>query len=63
MFLVNAKFDICFVVNTLRQYMIKPPHANWIVAKHVLIYLHGTITLGLKYIIHHIRLHRYSNVD
>lgn len=42
-FLVNTKVDICFTVNTLSQYTIKPSHAHWIFAKHVLIYLHGLV--------------------
>eukprot|EP00253_Pinus_taeda_P032288 PITA_32288 len=57
MFLVNTRLDICFAVNTLSQYMIKPSHAHWIVAKHVLRYLHGTINLGLRYTAKDVRIH------
>lgn len=63
MFLVNTRLDICFVVNTLSQRMIDPFHAHWIVAKHVLRYLHGTINLGLKYIAKNIRFYGYTDAD
>lgn len=49
MYLVNTRLDICFVVNTLSQYMVEPRHVHWIVAKHVLRYLKGTIGYGLRY--------------
>jgi hypothetical protein len=50
MYLVNTRSDICFAVNTLSQYMVEPRHVHWIVAKHVLRYLHGTIGYGLRYV-------------
>lgn len=37
--------------------MIKPSHAHWILAKHVLRYLHQTINIGLRYTT------GYTNVD
>jgi len=43
--------------------MTEPLHAHWIVAKHILRYLHGTITLGLRYSVGDVRLHRYIDVD
>jgi len=63
MFLVNIRPNICFVINTLSQYMIKPSFAHWIVANHVLGYLHGTINIGLRYNTKDVRLHGYSDVD
>lgn len=48
MLLVNYRPNICFAVNTLSQYMINSSHVHCIFAKHVLIYLHGTINIGLK---------------
>ena len=48
MFLLNSHTNICYVVNTLIQFMTTPLHVNWIAAKHVLRYLHGSITLGLR---------------
>jgi hypothetical protein len=49
MYLVNTKPDIFYVVNVLRQFMIQLKHTHWIVAKHVLRYLQGTIDYGLRY--------------
>ena len=49
MYLVNTRPDICYVVNTLSQFMVEPWRARWPEAKHVLRYLQGTIELGLKY--------------
>jgi hypothetical protein len=49
MYLVNTRPDICFVVNTLSQFHMEPRHEHWIVAKHVLRYIHGTINYGLRY--------------
>ena len=40
---------ICFVVNTLIQYMVKPIHVRLIEAKHVMRYLKGTLDCGLTY--------------
>ena len=41
MYLTNTKTDICFVVNNFSQFMCELRQIHWIVAKHVLIYLHG----------------------
>jgi hypothetical protein len=49
MYLVNTRPDICFVVNTLSQFQVEPRQEHWIVAKHVLIYICGTINYGLRY--------------
>jgi hypothetical protein len=50
MYLTNTRPDICFVVNTLSQYMVKPRRVHLVVAKHVLRYLKGTIDYGLGYV-------------
>ena len=63
MFLVNSRSDICFVVNTLSQYMVEPLHIHWIGAKNLLRYLRGTITHGLRYNFGDVRLHGYSDAD
>jgi len=49
MYLENTRSDICFTVNILSQFQLKPHHDHWIVAKHILRYLHGTIYHCLKY--------------
>eukprot|EP00253_Pinus_taeda_P022449 PITA_22449 len=62
MLLVNSRPDICFVMNTLSQYMVDPHHIHWLVAKNLLRYLRGTIHYALRYIVENLRLHGYSNV-
>jgi len=47
MFLVNSQPDMCFVVNTLSQFMVEPHHIHWVAAKNLLRYLRGTINYGL----------------
>ena len=43
MYLMNTRPDICFVVNTLSQYLIDLRSVHLISAKHILRYLKGTI--------------------
>ena len=50
MYLTNMRPEICFVVNTLSQYLTDPRSVHLIAAKHILRYLKGTIDYGLKYI-------------
>ena len=49
MYLTNTRPDICFVVNTLSQFLTYPKHVHPIVAKHVLRSLKGTVDYELKY--------------
>eukprot|EP00253_Pinus_taeda_P004305 PITA_04305 len=49
MYLVNTRTDICYVVNTLSQFLVEPKRAHWAVAKHLIRYLQGTIEHGLLY--------------
>ena len=49
MYLTNTKPDMCFAVNTLNQYLVKPRRVHLIDAKHVMRYLRGTIEFGLYY--------------
>ena len=49
MYLTNTRPDICFVVNTLSQFLTDPRHVHLIAAKHILRYLKGTVVYGLKY--------------
>jgi hypothetical protein len=49
MYLTKTGPDICFVVNTLSQYLVEPRHVHLVVAKHVMRYLKGTLDFGLCY--------------
>jgi hypothetical protein len=49
MYLVNIRPDICYAVSGLIQFMSQLRQTHWIVAKHVLRYLRGTIGHGLRY--------------
>ena len=46
--MTNTSSNICFVVNTLSQYLVKPIWVHLIAAKHGM-YLKGTTDLGLYY--------------
>jgi hypothetical protein len=64
MYLVNTRPDICFVVNTLSQYMVEPRHVHWIATKHVLRYLHGTVGYGFRYVSDgEVKLQVYTDSD
>ena len=49
MYMTNTRPYICFVVNTLSQYLVEPRHVHSIATKHVMRYLNGTIDYGLSY--------------
>ena len=49
MYLVNSRLDLCFVVNTLSQFMVEPRRVHWIATKHVLRYFASTLDCGLDY--------------
>ena len=64
MYLTNTRTNICFVVNTLSQYLVKPRQVHLIAAKHVMRYLKGMIDLGLYYGREHdYRLYGYTDPD
>jgi hypothetical protein len=50
MYLVKTRPDICFVVNTLNQFMVEPRSVHWIGAKHVLRYITCSMDFGLDYV-------------
>jgi hypothetical protein len=44
--------------------MVEPRHVHWIVAKHVLRYLHGTVGYGLRYVSDgDVKLQGYTDSD
>jgi hypothetical protein len=49
MYLTNTRQDICFVVNTLSQFLVEPRHVHLVAAKHVMRYLKGTLDCCLNY--------------
>jgi hypothetical protein len=49
MYLTNTIPNICFVVNTLSQFLVEPRHVHLEAAKHVMRYLKGTLDCGLSY--------------
>jgi hypothetical protein len=49
MYLTNTRPNICFVVNTLSQYLVEPRRVHLVVAKYVMRYLKGTLDYGLYY--------------
>jgi hypothetical protein len=49
MYLVNTRRNICFVFNTLSQFMVDPKRVHWVAAKHALRYLFRTVDYGLDY--------------
>jgi len=64
MYLVNARPNICYVINTLNQFMVEPKRAHWAAAKHVLRYIRGTVKHGLMYTQgNDIKLSGFTNVD
>ena len=48
MYLTNTRPDICFVVNSLSQFMCEPRQIHWTAAKHFLRYLCGTVGYDLR---------------
>eukprot|EP00253_Pinus_taeda_P034044 PITA_34044 len=64
MYLVNTKPDICYAVNTLRQFIVEPKRAHWAIAKHVLRYLQGIVDYRLLYTrVKDIRLSGFTDAD
>lgn len=49
MYLSNTRLDICYVINTLSQFMVEPKRAHQAAAKHVLRYIRGIVEHGLMY--------------
>ena len=49
MYLTNTRPTICFVVNTLSQYLVEPRRVHLVAAKHAMRYLKGKLYFGLCY--------------
>ena len=64
MYMMNTRPNICFVVNTLSNFLVNLRHVHLIDSKHVLRYLKGTMDYGLKYDVNQkINLHGYVDLD
>ena len=64
MYLTNTRTNICFVVNTLNQFLTDPRHVHLIAAKNYLRYLKGTVDYGIKYEVNQkINLEGYVDSD
>ena len=64
MYLIHRRPDIFFAVSALSQFMSEPRHRHWIVAKHVLRYLRGSVAFRLRYTSSGgVLLHGYADSD
>jgi hypothetical protein len=64
MYLKNTRPNICFVVNTLSQFLVEPRRVHLVAAKHVMRYLKGTMDYGLSYDgDHDFTFSGYTNAD
>ena len=64
MYLMNTRLNICFVVNTLIQFLMDSRHVHLIATNHVLRYLKGTFDYGIKNEVNQrINLHGYVDLD
>ena len=64
MYLTNMIPYICFVVNTLSQFLTDLRLVHLIAAKHILRYLKGIVDYGLKYEVNqNINLEGYVDFD
>jgi hypothetical protein len=64
MCMMNTRADICFVLNTLSQFLVESIHVHLFATKHVMRYLKGTLDCGLSYDEDHdFTLSGYTNSD
>jgi hypothetical protein len=64
MYLMNARLDICFIVNTLGQCLVEPRCVHLVATTHVMRYLKGTLDYGLYFIRDcDFRLYGYTDLD
>jgi hypothetical protein len=64
MYMIHTRLDICYAMIEMSQFITEPRQRHWVVAKHILRYLRGTITYGLRYTSSGgLFLHGYAYVD
>ena len=56
MYLTNTRLDTCF---SLSQYLVEPKHVHLHDAKHVMIYVKGTLDFGLNYNGDHVKFKHF----
>jgi hypothetical protein len=49
MYMIHTRPDICYAVIAMSQFMTEPRQRHRVATKHILRYLRGTITYGLRY--------------
>jgi hypothetical protein len=49
MYMIHTRPDICYAMISLSRFMTESRQRHWVAAKHILRYLKGTITYGLRY--------------
>jgi hypothetical protein len=49
MYMIHTSLDICYAVIATSQFMTEPRQRHWVAEKHILRYLRGTITYGMRY--------------
>jgi hypothetical protein len=49
MYLVHMRPNICYAVNGLSHFMCEPKHIHMVAVEHIMRYVRGTITYGLRY--------------
>jgi hypothetical protein len=64
MYMIHTRLDIWYALITMSQFMNKPRQRHSVEANHILRYLRGTITYGLRYTsIDSLFLHGYEDVN
>ena len=64
MYMIHTKPDICYALIEMSQFMTESRQRHWVATKHILRYLRGTITYGLKYASNGgLFLHGYADAD
>jgi hypothetical protein len=64
MYMIHTRPDISYAVIAMSQFMTELRQRHWVAAKHILRYLRGTITYGLRYTSSGgLFLHGYADVD
>lgn len=61
--MVCTRPDLCYVVTKLSQHLSKPNNSDWVILKHVLQYIKGTIDYGLTFRKSELNLFAFCDAD